>query len=194
MATAAILALHPIVAESLVEPDVLVDARTGSSGSGNRPTPAGHHAERSGVMRVYEPVGHRHQAEVDQACAVRSSMTVTAVEAVRGVQVVLHVRPVRPLEERDLWGTYRRHYAAEPFIRLVNQKRGIHRWPEPKILSGTNFCDVGFAVDADGCRVVLIAALDNLVKGGAGNAVQCANIAAGLDEAAGLEFAGLHPA
>jgi N-acetyl-gamma-glutamyl-phosphate/LysW-gamma-L-alpha-aminoadipyl-6-phosphate reductase len=194
MATAAILALRPLAAEGLIGDEVLVDARTGSSGSGNRPTPAGHHAERSGVMRVYEPVGHRHQAEVDQACAVRTRMTVTAVEAVRGVQVLAHVRPVRPLRERDLWAIYRRHYGEEPFVRLVAQRRGLYRWPEPKILSGTNFCDVGFAADADGCRVVAISALDNLVKGGAGGAIQSLNVAAGFDEAAGLQFAGLHPA
>jgi N-acetyl-gamma-glutamyl-phosphate/LysW-gamma-L-alpha-aminoadipyl-6-phosphate reductase len=121
-------------------------------------------------------------------------MTVTAVEAVRGVQALIHVRPVRPLQERDLWAVYRRQYGGEPFVRLVSQKRGIHRWPEPKILSGTNFCDVGFAVGSDGCRVVLIAALDNLVKGGAGGAVQSLNVAAGFPESTGLEFPGLHPA
>jgi len=193
MAAAATLALRPLVAESLLEGEVLVDARAGSSGSGQKPTPAGQHAERSGAMRVYEPVGHRHQADIDQACGVRSRMSVTAVEAVRGVQVLVHARPVRPLHERDLWAVYRRHFGDEPFIRLVTQRRGIHRWPEPKILSGTNFCDVGFAADADGCRVVLIAALDNLVKGGAGNAVQSVNLAAGFDEGAGLQFPGLHP-
>ena len=194
MATAAILALRPLAEEGLVDGEVLVDARAGSSGSGNRLTPAGHHAERSGVVRMYEPVGHRHQAEVEEACGVRVRMSVTAVEAVRGVQVVAHVRPVRPLRERDLWAVYRRRYADEPFVRLVAQRRGIHRWPEPKILSGSNFCDVGFAVDDDGCRVVAISALDNLVKGGAGGAVQSVNVAAGFAETAGLEFAGLHPA
>jgi N-acetyl-gamma-glutamyl-phosphate/LysW-gamma-L-alpha-aminoadipyl-6-phosphate reductase len=193
MATAGILALRPLAAEGMVQSEVLVDARTGSSGSGSRPTPAGHHAERSGVMRVYEPAGHRHLAEIEQTCGVRVRMSVTAVEAVRGVQVLAHVWPSRPLQERDLWGIYRRHYGGEPFVRLVAQRRGIHRWPEPKILSGTNFCDVGFAADADGCRVVLISALDNLVKGAAGTAVQSANLAAGLDETAGLTFAGLHP-
>jgi N-acetyl-gamma-glutamyl-phosphate/LysW-gamma-L-alpha-aminoadipyl-6-phosphate reductase len=192
-ATAAILALRPLAAAGLVAGDVLIDARTGSSGSGSSPAPAAHHAERSGVMRVYQPTGHRHEAEVAQACGVSTRMTVTAVEAVRGVQVVLHLRPSRPLRQTDLWEVYRAAYADEPFVRLVSQRSGLYRHPEPKVLSGTNLCDVGFAVDEDGCRVVLIGALDNLGKGGAGNAVQCLNVAAGLDERAGLGFPGLHP-
>lgn len=194
MAAAAILALHPLAAAGLVAGDVLVDARTGSSGSGGRPTAAGQHAERSGVLRIYEPLAHRHQLEIDQACGVTSSMMVTAVEAVRGVQVVVHARLGRPVTQRELAQLYHASYARERFVRLVVGRRGIHRWPEPKILAGTNFCDVGYAVDPDGCRVVLIAALDNLMKGGAGNAIQSLNVAAGFDEAAGLRFAGLHPA
>jgi N-acetyl-gamma-glutamyl-phosphate/LysW-gamma-L-alpha-aminoadipyl-6-phosphate reductase len=193
MAVAAILAVHPLAAEGVVAGDVLIDAHTGSSGSGQKPTPAGQHAERSGVMRVYEPLEHRHQAEVEQACGVGVCMTVTAVEAVRGVQVLAHVRLARPLVERDVWALYRGRYGQEPFVRLVSQRRGIHRFPEPKILSGTNFCDVGFAADDDGCRLVLMSALDNLVKGGAGSAVQSLNVALGFEETAGLEFAGLHP-
>jgi LysW-gamma-L-alpha-aminoadipyl-6-phosphate/LysW-L-glutamyl-5-phosphate reductase len=192
-ATAAILALRPLAAAGLVAGDVLVDARTGSSGAGSAPSASGHHAERSGALRVYGPTGHRHQAEVAQACGVPVRMTVTAVEAVRGVQVLLHVRPARPVSEAELWSVYRDAYADEPFVRLVSQRTGLYRYPEPKLLSGTNLCDVGFAVDEDGCRVVLIAALDNLGKGGAGNAVQSFNVAAGLDEGAGLGFPGLHP-
>lgn len=193
MATAAILALQPLAAAGLVAGEVLVDARTGSSGAGARLTLASHHAERSGVLRVYQPTGHRHQSEIAQACGVPVRMSVTAVEAVRGVQVVLHVRPARPLRERDLWELYRGRYGREPFVRLVSQRSGLYRYPEPKLLAGTNLCDIGFAVEEDGCRVVLIAALDNLVKGGAGNAVQSLNVATGWDERAGLQFPGLHP-
>ncbi|MGQ0825916.1 MAG: N-acetyl-gamma-glutamyl-phosphate reductase [Actinomycetota bacterium] len=195
MATAAILALHPLAAAGRIAPTaVIVDARTGSSGSGREPTPAGQHAERSGALRVYAPLGHRHDAEIEQACGVRSRMTVTAVEAVRGVQVLVHAQLNHPLSSRDLWQTFRDAYAHEPFVRIVSHRRAIHRWPEPKILSGSNFCDVGFATEEQGRRLVLIAALDNLMKGAAGNAVQCLNIAAGFRETAGLEFAGMHPA
>ncbi|HEX6290612.1 MAG TPA: N-acetyl-gamma-glutamyl-phosphate reductase [Herpetosiphonaceae bacterium] len=194
MANAAILALSPLAAAGLLRQPVVVDARTGSSGSGAEPNPSSHHAERSGVMRVFKPLGHRHTAEIRQICNVPVYMTATAVEAVRGVQVVCHVPLDAPTTEKAIWALYRRCYADEPFVRLVKQRAGVYRLPEPKILSGTNFCDVGFALDADGRHLVVIAALDNLVKGGAGNAIQCLNIARGWDERAGLRFAGLHPA
>jgi N-acetyl-gamma-glutamyl-phosphate/LysW-gamma-L-alpha-aminoadipyl-6-phosphate reductase len=193
IATAAILALYPLTAEGLVESHVIVDARTGSSGSGAVPSQASHHAERSGAFRVYRPAGHPHQSEIARVCGVQARMTVTAVEAVRGVQVVVHAFPAVSLDARDLWVLYRDYYAAEPFVRLVTYRSGIYRYPEPKVLVGSNFCDVGFALDEDGGRVVLIAALDNLVKGSAGNAIQSVNLAVGAPEGTALEFPGLHP-
>lgn len=192
-ATAAILALAPVARASLTNGEVLVDARMGSSGSGSAPTKASHHPERSRALRIYEPFGHRHAGEVTQACGVRARMTATAVDPVRGVQVVIHLRSRRRVTERDLWRIYRDAYLDEPFVRLVAQSRGVHRLPDPKLLSGSNFCDIGFAVESDGSRVVLVAALDNLVKGAAGNAVQAFNVARGFDEREGLAFAGLHP-
>jgi LysW-gamma-L-alpha-aminoadipyl-6-phosphate/LysW-L-glutamyl-5-phosphate reductase len=83
MANAAILALYPLAAAGLLQQPVVVDARTGSSGSGAEPNPSSHHAERSGVMRVFKPIGHRHTAEIRQICDVPIYMTATAVEAVR---------------------------------------------------------------------------------------------------------------
>jgi N-acetyl-gamma-glutamyl-phosphate/LysW-gamma-L-alpha-aminoadipyl-6-phosphate reductase len=193
MANASILALYPLAKEGLVDGPAIVDCRSGSSGSGRAPSPASHHVERAGAMRVYQPVGHRHHAEIEQACGIRAQMTATAVEAVRGVQAVIHVRPSNGLAERDVWTLYRSYYGDEPFVRLVNQRRGVNRLPDPKLLAGSNFCDIGFSLEPDGSRLVLVSALDNLVKGGAGNAVQCMNVAAGLPERAGLGFPGLHP-
>jgi LysW-gamma-L-alpha-aminoadipyl-6-phosphate/LysW-L-glutamyl-5-phosphate reductase len=193
MANAAILALHPLAAAGLVDGPVIVDARTGSSGGGTTPDEGSHHPERSGALRMYKPHGHRHTAEIEQACGVPVRMSVTGVEAVRGVQVVCHVMPSRPVTERDLWAVYRDAYGDEPFIRLIRERSPLRRLPEPKILSGTNFCDIGLALDPGGERVVVVSALDNLVKGGAGNAVQCLNLAFGWDERTGLGFAGLHP-
>lgn len=193
MANAAILALHPLTSSGLVREKIVVDARTGSSGAGATPDAGSHHAVRSGVMRVFEPLRHRHTAEIRQLCGVPVHMTATAVEAVRGVQVVCHITLPEPMREQELWSLYRRYYGEEPFIRLVRQRAGLYQFPEPKILSGTNFCDLGLALAADGCHLTVIAALDNLVKGGAGNAVQCLNIAQGWDEQDGLHFGGLHP-
>jgi N-acetyl-gamma-glutamyl-phosphate/LysW-gamma-L-alpha-aminoadipyl-6-phosphate reductase len=88
---------------------------------------------------------------------------------------------------------YLDRYRSEPFVRVVATSSGSYRYPEPKLLCGSNFCDIGFALDERADRVVLIAALDNLVKGAAGGAVQSVNVAVGLAETAGLEFPGLHP-
>ncbi|GLZ31510.1 N-acetyl-gamma-glutamyl-phosphate reductase [Lentzea sp. NBRC 105346] len=193
MANAGILALHPLAAAGLIDGPVQVDARTGSSGGGRTPDEGSHHPERSGALRMAKPHGHRHIAEIRQSTGAHVHMSVTAIEAVRGVQVVCRVTPSRRVSERELWSVFRAAYGNEPFVRLVRERSALHRLPEPKILSGTNYCDIGFALNADGDHLVVVAALDNLVKGGAGNAVHCFNIASGWDEAAGLRFAGLHP-
>ncbi|HEX6215892.1 MAG TPA: Asd/ArgC dimerization domain-containing protein, partial [Vicinamibacterales bacterium] len=117
----------------------------------------------------------------------------TAVDNVRGVLATAHVF-VRPgTAEKDLWKAYREAYGKEPFVRIVKEKTGLYRYPEPKILSGSNYADVGFEFDAKTHRVVALCAIDNLMKGAAGTALQCANIMMGWDETLGLEFPGLHP-
>ncbi|MER6917405.1 N-acetyl-gamma-glutamyl-phosphate reductase [Streptomyces sp. NPDC000594] len=193
MAAAGILAVRPVVEAGLVDGTVRLDARTGSSGSGVSAGPANLHAERSGAMRVFAPTGHRHEAEIAQATGLPVRMTATGVEAVRGVQVLAWARLVADATEADVRAAFRSAYRDEPFVRVVAHKRGAYRLPEPKILSGSNFCDVGFAVSERSGEVLLVGALDNLVKGGAGNAVQCLNVRFGWPEEAGLEFMGLHP-
>jgi N-acetyl-gamma-glutamyl-phosphate/LysW-gamma-L-alpha-aminoadipyl-6-phosphate reductase len=202
LATAAILALYPLARERVIDlgRPVVVEVKTGSSGAGADEGLASHHPERSGVMRSFKPTGHRHTAEVEQelrspetGCAPRVSFSATAVEAVRGVLATAHVFLDKPLTERDLWQVFRRCYGQEPFIRIVKESSGLYRYPEPKILTGSNYCYVGFELDPRGDRVVVLAALDNLMKGAAGQAVQAMNIRFGFDEAAGLEFPGLHP-
>jgi N-acetyl-gamma-glutamyl-phosphate/LysW-gamma-L-alpha-aminoadipyl-6-phosphate reductase len=120
-------------------------------------------------------------------------MTVTGVEAVRGVQTVGHVTLRPGVDKQAVRRAFREQYRDEPFVRVVAHVRGIFRYPEPKILLGSNYCDVGYALDEDTGRLTTIAALDNLVKGGAGNAVQCLNVRMGWPEALGLSFTGLHP-
>lgn len=194
MATAAILALRPLALAGLLVPEVTVDGRVGSSGSGAAAGEMNLHAERSGVLRVFAPLNHRHQAEIAQATGLDVRMTATGVDAVRGVQVLCRATASRDLTEADVRAAYRAAYAAEPFVRVVTYKRGNYRLPEPKILIGSNYCDAGFALDPADGRLLLVGALDNLVKGGAGNAVQCLNIRMGWDESLGLDFPGLHPA
>ncbi len=193
MATAAILALYPAAAAGLLRHEVSVDARTGSSGSGMSSGVADSHAERANMLRVFAPIGHRHEGEIAQATGLDVRMIATGVEAVRGVQVLCRAELVDGVDEPALRAVYRKSYADEPFVRVVAQRRGMYRLPEPKILAGSNFCDVGFALQPGQPHVLLMAALDNLVKGGAGNAVQCMNIRFGWPERLGLEFPGLHP-
>ncbi len=122
------------------------------------------------------------------------ALSVTAVEAVRGVLVTAHV-PLddSSVDDRALRGIFRDAYGSEPFVRVIHESQGIHRHPEPKLLAGTNLCDVGFERDRDGSRAVVLAAIDNLGKGSAAQAVHALNVHAGLDECAGLDFAGLYP-
>ncbi|MDX1687027.1 MAG: N-acetyl-gamma-glutamyl-phosphate reductase [Candidatus Promineifilaceae bacterium] len=192
-ATAVNLALWPLAERGLVERAV-VEVKVGSSEGGAGHSLATHHPERSGCVRSFAPTGHRHQAEMTQALGdVELHFSATAVEMVRGVLCTAHVFLARPLEERDVWRAYREAYGDEPFIRLVKERRGVYRYPEPKILAGTNFCDVGFEKDPHAERLVVISALDNLMKGAAGTAVQALNVMMGWPEEAGLTFPGLHP-
>lgn len=196
MAMASILALGPLVDANLVERPVVIDALTGSSGAGAETGAASHHPERAGAMRVYAPLGHRHRAEICQelglpADAVR--MTVTAVEPVRGVLIKAHVSLPRTVDGSELRRLYAGAYRGAPFVRMVALARGLHRLPDPRWLTGSNFCDIGFVLDDSGRQLVVLAAVDNLVKGGAGAAVQALNLISGWDERAGLTFPGLHP-
>lgn len=195
MAAAGVLALYPLVTRGLIDPGrgAQFDARTGSSGSGATAGPANLHAERSGAMRVFAPTGHRHEAEISRHLGLPAAMTATGVEAVRGVQTICHATLRSGVDQQTVRRAYREQYAAEPFVRVVAHQRGTFRYPDPKILLGSNYCDVGYALDEDTGRLTTIAALDNLVKGGAGNAVQCLNIRMGWPETLGLTFPGLHP-
>lgn len=198
-ATVSNLALLPLYAAGVVHRDrTVVDVKVGSSEGGAQPNGGSHHPVRSGAVRPYRATGHRHTAEVEAVLSAaggpaRVHLSVTAVEMVRGAAAAAHVFLTEPLTEKDLWGIFRERYADEPFVRLVSERTGPYRLPEPKLLAGTNYCDVGFERDPLSDRVVVVAALDNLVKGAAGQAVQAMNLMMGWDETAGLGFAGLHP-
>lgn len=199
-ATASILGLAPLFRAGVVDPamPVVIECKTGSSGAGAEMSLSSHHPERSGIIRSFKPTGHRHSAEVIQELTVDGvkpdiGFTVTSVEAVRGILATAHVFLKERLADKDLWKIYRGMYGQEQFIRLVKEASGIHRYPEPKILAGTNYCDVGWELDANGRRVVVMSAIDNLMKGAAGQAVQAMNVRLGIDETTGLDFAGLHP-
>ncbi|MBK7404104.1 MAG: N-acetyl-gamma-glutamyl-phosphate reductase [Phycisphaerales bacterium] len=196
-ATAMNLALLPLAEAGLIE-RVIADIKVGSSEAGAEPSEGSHHPARSRAVRTYAPAGHRHAAEVHQALGgfhgpFTLDVTVTAIEMVRGVLCTAHVIPTRAVEQKELWKLYRGRYGSEPFVRLVAERSGLHRLPDPKIVAGSNFADVGFALDERSGRIVALCAIDNLVKGAAGSAVQCMNVALGLPETMGLGFPGLYP-
>ncbi len=192
-ATAAVLGLLPLCRAGLVD-SAVIDVKVGSSEAGRTATAASHHSERSGAVRSYKPTGHRHTGEIVQALGVEEvHMSATAVEMVRGVLATCHVFVNQDVDDRALWKLYREAYRAEPFVRIVKERGGVHRYPDPKLLAGTNFCDVGFERDPQTNRVVVVSALDNLMKGAAGQATHAFNAMHGLPETTGLKFAGLHP-
>jgi LysW-gamma-L-alpha-aminoadipyl-6-phosphate/LysW-L-glutamyl-5-phosphate reductase len=195
-ATASNLALLPLVQAGLVDTsrDVVVEVKVGSSEGGAQSSDSSHHPERSGAVRSFAPVGHRHTAEILQATGLaRVHLSITSVELVRGALATAHVFAPGPVAEKDLWRAYRAAYGQEPFVRIVRERQGTYRLPEPKILNGANYADVGFALDEESGRIVSICAIDNLMKGAAGTAIQCMNLMHGFDETTGLEFPGLHP-
>ncbi len=195
-ATATILALLPLVQADLLDADrpVIGEIKVGSSEGGAEPNPGSHHPERSSVIRTYAPYGHRHTAEVIQELGLpQVSLTMTSVDLVRGALATVHAWVKPGVTEKDLWKAYRQAVKANPFLRLVKERRGVYRVPEPKILAGSNYADLGFALDEATGHVVAMCAIDNLMKGAAGSAVQAMNLMLGFDETAGLDFPGLHP-
>jgi N-acetyl-gamma-glutamyl-phosphate/LysW-gamma-L-alpha-aminoadipyl-6-phosphate reductase len=194
-ATATILGLLPLFEDDVLTGDeqIVVDVKVGSSEGGAGGGAASSHPERSGVVRPYAPTGHRHEAEIEQFLGVDVSFTVHAVDMIRGASATAHVFPDGPVSKGELWGAYRSSYEDEPFVEMVAGGGGVYRYPEPKAVAGTNKAEVGFELDPSNKRLVVFSAIDNMMKGSAGQAVHAANVALGIEETAGLEFQGLHP-
>lgn len=194
-ATVTMLGLRPFVEHGLIGPEdrIVSDLKVGSSEGGSGGGPASSHPERSGVVRPYAPTTHRHEAEIEQELGLGVSFTVHAVDMVRGAAATSHLFPDELPEKAEIWQALRETYADEPFVRIVSGGGGVYRYPEPKAVAGTNVAEVGFEIDERNGRIVAFSAIDNMMKGAAGQAVHAANIALGLEETAGLEFSGLHP-
>ncbi|RLG90033.1 MAG: N-acetyl-gamma-glutamyl-phosphate reductase, partial [Candidatus Hecatellales archaeon] len=200
MAVVTILALAPVIKANLIDKDhIVVDVKIGSSGAGAKPSASTHHAERFGVVRPYKPTGHRHTAEIEQELSliagsnVKVSMSAHAVNIVRGILTTVHSFLVEKADTATIWKAFRSLYQGEPFIRLVRDRKGLYRLPDPKVVVGSNFCDLGFEIDNHTNRLVILGAIDNLIKGAAGIAVQNMNIMLRIDEKTGLNQPALHP-
>lgn len=195
-ATAAILGLAPLAKAGLIA-DARMELRVGSSEAGAAPSQGGHHPYRDRTLRVYEPFRHRHLAEVVQECGIESSaftMTMTAAPIVRGVQMLAQVRLSRKVKEPEIWKIYRAAVSDQPFWSLSPARPAHLRLPDPRLVLGSNRALTGFSLHDDGERLLVVSSIDNLMKGAAGTAVQCANLMLGLDETAGLTMRPVYPA
>jgi N-acetyl-gamma-glutamyl-phosphate reductase/N-acetyl-gamma-glutamyl-phosphate/LysW-gamma-L-alpha-aminoadipyl-6-phosphate reductase len=205
-ATAILLAALPLRELEGVRYDAIaIDGKSGSTGSGARLRESGAHTWRSNVVAPYAPRGHRHVAEVSETLAAaglnpngngkppRLGMSTYGVDLVRGLSVGLYSFFEGELDERTLRRAYHRTYRDEHFVRVQVGRGSALPLPDPKAVIGSNFCDVAPFVDEAAQRFVLIAAIDNMVKGGAGQAIQACNVRLGLPEQQGLEAIPVFP-
>jgi len=200
IATASMLSVAPVLKTGAIERNrVVIDAKIGSSGAGTSVSIASHHPEHSNLVRAYKPVMHRHTAEIEQELLpftggnVTVALTPHAIDMVRGIMATGHSFLARELKNSELWKAFREFYQKEPFVRIVKDQKGLHQLPDPMNVIGSNFCDVGFELDPHANRVVTFGAIDNLMKGAAGQAVQNFNIMIGVDERTGIGFPGVRP-
>ncbi len=185
-ATAAVLALLPLAGAGRLPRDVALSGITGSSGSGAEPKPATHHPERAEDFRAYRPLAHQHVPEIEAALrSAGAGETAAALVPhsgpfVRGIFLTACLFPEDPLPAEELRALYAARYEGEPFVLLRETT------PRAAVVRGTNRCEVAVAAGREGRQAVVLAALDNLVKGMAGQAVQNLNLLFGLDETEGL--------
>lgn len=192
--TAASLALAPLFASGLVEPQVIVDAMSGLSGAGRGLKVGSHFSEADESVSAYGLLTHRHTAEIEMALAKVAGAEVSAlftphlVPMVRGMQATCHAQPAAPgLTTERLLDVYREFYAPEPFVVVVDEP------PPTKAATGANTCYVTVRADDRTGRVLALGVLDNLTKGASGAAVQNANLLLGLPETTGLPTVGIWP-
>lgn len=179
--TAALLALGPLAAAGILEGDIVIDAKSGLSGAGKTPSERTHFSENHGSAAAYGVFAHRHAAEIEQQLGRPVTFVPHLVPLDRGILETIYVRVTPAATEADIAALFEQAYARAPFVRLTGD-----RLPEIKHVAWTNFCDIGWRLEPGGRRLVLVACLDNLVKGAAGQAVQNLNVAWGFDERAGL--------
>ncbi|HEX6718665.1 MAG TPA: N-acetyl-gamma-glutamyl-phosphate reductase [Pyrinomonadaceae bacterium] len=190
-ATATLLGLVPLVANGLLSGRVVVDAKTGSSGSGAKAAANTHHPQRMNSFYAYKPFTHQHVPEIEQELAHIGDWTnelvfmTHSLPVARGIFASIYAESKRELSEEELRNIFANYYRGSFFVRLVNGSPDIN-W-----VKTTNFCDIGFA--SRGKQIVVFSALDNLVKGAAGQAVQNMNLMFGLDETTGLKLVGTNP-
>ncbi|GAA2739265.1 MULTISPECIES: N-acetyl-gamma-glutamyl-phosphate reductase [Kitasatospora] len=195
MAVATIYALYPLFANALVESQVVVDAKTGSSGGGRGSSEQP--AERAGNFRVHKLHGHRHTPEIRQAIAEFTGavpelrFSTHSLDVPRGIMVTAYSRLKPETSALDVKRAYAKAYVGKPFVRVRPAPKAPQDFPMLKAVNGSNVAEVAIAVKDDQC--VSVTALDNLIKGAAGQAIQAMNLISGFDESAGLPRTAVSP-
>ncbi len=188
--TSVLLPLKPLLLAGLVDSeDIIVDAKSGVSGAGRSPKLPFHFPECTENFKAYKVAAHQHTPEIEQelSAVVENQLAITftahLLPMVRGILSTIYLRTGDGVDEDVLNQVYSAHYGNEPFIRLYSPPE----LPETRFVSGSNFCDIAFRLDRRTKRLIVISAIDNLVKGAAGQAVQNMNIMMGWPEEAGLQ-------
>jgi N-acetyl-gamma-glutamyl-phosphate reductase len=179
--TAAILSLQPLAAAGLLEPGIIIDAKSGVSGAGKTPSERTHFSEIHGSMAAYGVFAHRHGVEIEQEVGLPITFVPHLVPLDRGILETIYARLRPGVDNAAVARTLEQAYGQSPFVRLTGADL-----PEIKHVAHTNFCDIGWRISPDGKQLVMVACIDNLVKGAAGQAIQNFNVAFGFPEAMGL--------
>jgi len=194
--TGALLGLLPLLREGLIDPEqIVINAASGVSGAGRKVEVEYVFGEVNENFKAYGVAEHRHTPEIEQELSrvagreVRVTFTPHLAPMTRGILSTCTVRLMRPVGTADLLALYRDTYKGEPFIRVLPEGR----FPETKAVWGSNYCDIAAKVDARTGRAILLTAIDNLVKGASGQAIQCMNLMLGFEETAGLRSPALWP-
>ena len=187
--TSVLLALIPMINAGLLDlTSIIADSKSGVSGAGRSLSIGAHYCEVNESFKPYKMALHRHNPEMEAILSREAGQPVNItfvphlVPMSRGMLTTIYATPAADINSTDIMDCYRTAYTNRPFIRL----RPADKPPDTQHVRGTNFCDIGFTIDARNKRLILVSAIDNLVKGAAGQAVQNMNIMMGLDETAGL--------
>ena len=190
--TGAILSSYPLVKNNLVD-RIIIDSKTGVSGAGVNPSETTHYPNIADNVNPYKISSHRHMSEIQQELHgfedVKVSFTPHLVPVIRGIQTTSHSFLIEDITEEELREFYEKEYKDEYFIKLMDEGE----IPHLSSVRGSNFVHIGgFEIDETG-RVVMLSAIDNLVKGASGQAIQNMNLLLGIEENSGLKHFGLHP-
>jgi N-acetyl-gamma-glutamyl-phosphate reductase len=179
---ASLLGVLPLARAGLLAAgDVVIDAKSGISGAGKAPSDRTHFSENHGSVAAYNAFGHRHTPEMEQALGREVTFVPHLVPLDRGILASIYVRLVAGTTDAQISAAFEGAYRAAPFVRVTGGAL-----PEIKHVAWTNFCDVGWKLDAGTGRAVIVSVIDNLLKGAAGSAVQNFNLMMGIDERTGL--------